>query len=181
MYTITSTLVQKEMHIIEHQLNDLSFVEDFKTLIYNNISDWSYKTNVKGKMTNLDFFCKNKVLRDILTKCNEPIQYISKNTVGLTEAWGNILEGDEEVISHNHYGAKVCGILYLTEGGSGTYFEQFNKTVKEKIGKIVFFSPEAIHCVLKNNLKNKRYTLAFNFYQCFSLEMQKLLKNNEPK
>jgi hypothetical protein len=180
MYNVTSISIEKKLHIIEHQLDDLSFVDNFKTLIDNNISDWSYKTNVKGKMTNIDFFCKNDILRNIFTKCNEHLKYFSKNTIGLIEAWGNILEGDEEVIPHIHYGSKVCGILYLTEGGPGTYFEQFNKTVEEKIGKIVFFSPEAKHGVVKSNLNNKRYTLAFNFYD-FSLEIQKLLKNNEFK
>jgi hypothetical protein len=169
MYNIISTSIEKKLHLIEYQLDDLSFVNDFKTLIDNNISNWSYKTNVNGKMTNIDFFCKN---------CNEHIKYFTQNTIALIEAWGNILEGDEEVIPHIHYGSKVCGILYLTEGGPGTYFEQFNKTVEEKIGKIVFFSPEAKHGVVKSNLNNKRYTLAFNFYD-FSLE--KLLKNNESK
>jgi len=180
MYKISSISIEKKLHLIEYQLDDLSFVNDFKTLIENNISDWSYKTNVKGKMTNIDFFCKNDILRNIFTKCNEHLKYFSKNTIGLIEAWGNILEGNEEVVPHTHYGSRVSGILYLTEGGPGTYFEQFNKTIEEKIGKIVFFNGEVMHGVSKSNLINKRYTLAFNFYD-FSLEIQKLLKNNESK
>ena len=53
----------------------------------------------------------------------------------LVDAWGNILKKGGAVTEHTHGPAVISGILYLTEGGPGTYFREFNKTVEEKIGK----------------------------------------------
>ena len=156
---------EKKILLIEHQLKDLSFVEDFKNLIDLNISELSYKTNVKGKMTKWDTFVENKDFRKIILNSVDVIKHFSKNNVYCNNAWGNKLENnDDEVKPHHHIGPDIIisGILYLTEGGPGTYFNEFNKTVKEKIGKLVFFSPEAFHGVPKSNLTKTRYTLSFN-------------------
>ena len=83
--------------------------------------------------------------------------------MNLTQAWGNIIEKGDEVITHNHRSNAMSGILYLTENGPGTHFHQFNKTIVEKIGKFVFFSAEANHSVERSNSKQKRYTVACNF------------------
>jgi hypothetical protein len=39
---------------------------------------------------------------------------------------------------------------------------KFDIEIKEKIGKLVFFSPEVYHGVFKSNLNKTRYTLSFN-------------------
>jgi hypothetical protein len=165
MYNVSLATIQKKLYLIEHQLNDLSFIEDFKTLIDNNVSNLSYKTNVKGKMTAWSLFCDNKVFINIIKNCSEILGFFENKGLACNSAWGNILKGEDEVIMHNHPEAIVSGIIYLTENGPGTYFPQFNKTIEEKIGKIVFFSPEAMHSVTKSKLNEKRYTLAFNFVE----------------
>jgi hypothetical protein len=71
MYNVSLATIQKKLYLIEHQLNDLSFIEDFKTLIDNNVSNLSYRTNVKGKMTAWSLFCDNKVFINIIKNCSE--------------------------------------------------------------------------------------------------------------
>ena len=58
---------------------------------------------------------------------------------------------------------QLSAILYLTENGPGTIFNDFKKTIYEKVGKIVFFSSEAWHEVKPFKSKEARYTLALNF------------------
>jgi hypothetical protein len=164
MYNVEFATVEKKIFLIEHQLNDLSFVEDFKNLIDINISELSYKTNVKGKMTKWDTFVNNKDFQKIILNSADIIEHFAKDGAYCDNAWGNKLENDDEVILHHHIGQDIIisGILYLTEDGPGTYFKEFNKTIKEKIGKLVFFSSEAYHGVSKSNLNKTRYTLSFN-------------------
>ena len=57
----------------------------------------------------------------------------------------------------------LAACLGLTENGPVTFFNDFNITVEEKIGKILFFSPLAKHSVLPSNLNKSRYTISFNF------------------
>jgi hypothetical protein len=164
MYNVEFSTVEKKVFLIEHQLDDLSFIEDFKNLIDTNISELSYKTNVKGKMTKWDTFVSNKDFQKIILNSVDIIKYFAEDGAYCDNAWGNKLENDDEVISHHHIGPDMVmsGLLYLTEDGPGTYFKEFNKTIKEKIGKIVFFSPEVWHSVSKSNLNKTRYTLSFN-------------------
>jgi hypothetical protein len=163
MYNVSLATIQKNLYLVEYQLNDLSFIEDFKTLIDNNVSNLSYKTNVKGKMTEWSLFCDNEVFINIIKSCSEIISFIEKRGLVCNSAWGNILEGDNEVLMHSHSESAVSGIIYLTENGPGTYFPQFNKIIEEKIGKIVFFSPEAMHGVTKSKLNKKRVTNSHSF------------------
>ena len=55
--------------------------------------------------------------------------------------------------------------LYLTEGGPGTYFKDFDTTIKEEYGKVVLFDPLLLHQVVPSNLQNTRITMAFNCYE----------------
>ena len=57
-YKITTQSITKNLFIIEYQIKDISFVNHFKSLIDNNVGALSYKTNVKGKMTDWEFFKK---------------------------------------------------------------------------------------------------------------------------
>ena len=165
MYSVEFATLEKKLFLIEHQLNDLSFVEDFKNLIDTNISELSYKTNVKGKMTKWDTFVSNKDFQKIILSNVDIIKYFAINSYYCDNAWGNKLENEDEVTPHHHgtLDIIISGILYLTEDGPGTYFREFNKTIKEKIGKLVFFSSEAYHSVSKSNLNKARYTISFNF------------------
>lgn len=162
-YTVTTQSIKKDLFIIEYQIKDLSFINNFKSLIDKNVGALSYRTNVKGKMTHWDFFKSVPQFNEILLNMGEIFSAFPFKALTLVQAWGNILEKGDQVVIHNHRYNHISAILYLTEKGPGTYFPQFNKTVFEKIGKFVFFSGEANHSVAKSNVKQKRYTIACNF------------------
>ena len=65
-YTVTTQSIKKDLFIIEYQIKDLSFINDFKSLIDKNVGALSYKTNVKGKMTHWDFFKSVPQFNEIL-------------------------------------------------------------------------------------------------------------------
>ena len=173
MYSLNVAKIEKWLFLLEYQFKDLSFVDILKKEIDNKVGELDYKTNVRGRMTKFDAFVDNPILLKLLGECIHVTNVLSIKTSKITEAWGNILKKGEHVDSHTHDPAIISGVLYLTEGGPGTHFPEFNKTVEEKIGKMVFFSGMATHNVLPTKLNKDRYTLAFNFYEIKPWENQK--------
>jgi hypothetical protein len=149
--------------LIEYQFKNLDFVDILKKEIKNSVGSMDYKTNVKGKMTNFSKFTKNKIFNNLLEECIEITHVLNLPKSILTDAWGNILKKGDSVEVHSHYKCSISGVLYLTEDGPGTYFPQFNKTIDEKIGKVLLFSGNLLHGVPIYNGNEDRYTIAFNF------------------
>lgn len=165
MYKIEVFTTYKNVFIAEYQIKEnIHSVDKLKKMIDDSTGALDYKTNVKGKMTDFKQFINEPLFLNILKECEIFFNTFNFKKMYLQDAWGNILEENEEVIEHDHGGCEVSGVLYLTEGGSGTYFSEINKTIEEKIGKIIFFSSNIKHSVIKNKL-HKRYTLAFNFVE----------------
>jgi len=165
MYTLNLTKIERWLFLVEHQFKDLNFVDILKKEIDKKVGELDYKTNVRGKMTKFHEFINNPILLKLLGESIYVSNVLNVKDSRLGEAWGNILKKGENVIAHTHEPAIISGVLYLTEGGPGTNFPEFNKTVEEKIGKIVFFSGMASHQVLPTKLNKNRYTIAFNFYE----------------
>ena len=165
MYKLEVAKIEQWLYLLEYQFKDLSFVDILKKEIDNNVGVLDYKTNVKGQMTKFDAFVNNELFTNLLRECLHVSNVLNIKNSRLTEAWGNILKKGGEVQAHRHNPAVISGILYLTEGGPGTHFSEFNKTVEEKIGKIVFFSGSTLHQVLPYTLNKNRYTLAFNLHE----------------
>lgn len=159
------TNIRKTIFLTEYQFEDTSFVKEFKSLIDKNVGPYDFKTNVKGRMTPFNCFIKNKTLHKLLDECTRFLKITNCRPTELCEAWGNILDRGNEVKPHDHATMEYSALLYLTEGGPGTYFHGFDITIEEKIGKIVFFSSEALHSVKGTTKKQKRYTLALNFVE----------------
>ena len=155
--------IETLVFLIEYQFKDLSFVETLKKEIKSNVGSMDYKTNVKGKMTPFKEFIYNKILINLLRECIEVTHVLNLPKCSLKEAWGNILKKGDSVTCHTHRNHIISGILYLTEKGPGTYFPQLNKTIDEKIGKIVLFSGNLLHSVPVYKGNEDRYTIAFNF------------------
>ena len=133
MYNVEFASVEKKLFLVEYQLTDLSFVEEFKSLIDYKISNLGYITNVKGKRTEWDTFVNNENFKKIITSNQDILKCFIKNeNLYCNNAWGNKLENNDEVIPHNHKTFAIAGIIYLTEEGPGTYFPEFNKTIKER-------------------------------------------------
>jgi hypothetical protein len=72
------------------------------------------------------------------------------------------LKKSEKVTEHNHSDCSFCGILYLTEGGPGTYFKEYDLLIKEEVGKFILFHPMLKHSVQEIDKDIERITVAFN-------------------
>lgn len=149
------------MFLKEYKIEDIDYINELKEEVKKNISQpFSYKTNVKGKMTFWKYFShesKNfEKIKDILFEYK------------IYEAWGNILNKGDFVEEHDHISdngnlsLNFSGILYLTNVGPGTYFTEFNKEIKPEIGKIIIFDCKYRHLVKKYDKDEDRITIAFN-------------------
>ena len=138
--------------------NLLNFVkENFNAELKNT-------THVIGNFTGFYGLINCLFFKDFLTEIKKEIQIIfHAERFFLSSAWGNILLKNDEVTNHNHAATSAfCGILYLTEGGPGTYFSEYDLTVEEKIGKFILFHPYLYHSVKKIDKDIERVTIAFN-------------------
>ena len=162
MYNLNVYSIPRKYFIIEYQLKDLSNIEYFKNIIDKNTGEYDYVTNVKGRMTSFKQFVKDKIFFTVMDEVKDLFDVMNYGELYLKDAWGNILQNKDSVEEHAHE-CTVSGILYLTEGGPGTYFKEANKLIEEKIGKVVLFSPDLMHSVKQSDTPSKRYTLAFNF------------------
>jgi hypothetical protein len=172
-FTLNVTKIEKWVFLIEYQLKNLNFVDILKKEIKNKVGSMNYKTNVKGEMTDFTEFVNNEILINILRECMEVTNVLSLPKSVLKDAWGNILKKGDNVQQHTHHGYTISGVLYLTEKGPGTYFPEFNKTIDEKIGKVVLFSGDALHSVPVYRGDEDRYTIAFNFKEIPTWEENK--------
>ena len=167
-YTINIMPKQLDLFLLESKIQDMSCINYFKKKIDAGVinSDNNKKTNVKGKMTDWKYFNDDEVLHKFLREINHLMFkfVLPHQKLLLQSSWGNILQGEDYVEQHDHIGANISGVLYLTDIGPGLDFPDFKRTIKEETGKFILFHPNSSHGVKKTNLKEKRYTLAFNVY-----------------
>jgi hypothetical protein len=164
--------ITKETFLLIGKLEDRNIINNLINFVKNNKNqDLSYKTNVKGDFTGFKSLIDNSDFHKFLNIIQRPIKMIYQNNFIIDSAWGNILKNGGEVIEHAHEGTNAfCGILYLSEGGPGTFFNQYNLNIEEEIGKFVLFSPELIHSVKKIDKDIERITIAFNMNELRSWE-----------
>ena len=151
--------------ILTGEIKDYDLINRLKEKIKEKVktSNLNYKTNVKGLFTGFKAFVEDEDFHKFVQSIKKEIITICKKNFYITDAWGNIYFKDGEAIIHNHDGNdSFCGIMYLTEGGPGTYFPQFNMNVNEKIGKFVLFHQLLDHEVKKIDKDIERITIAFN-------------------
>lgn len=156
--------ISLETFLLTSQIFDQEIILNLKKFIKENIDNTlSYKTNVKGQFTGFKSLIENKYFINFLEKIRPQINMIYKENFEIFDAWGNICNYNEEIIEHKHAQISAfCGILYLTEGGPGTYFKEYDLTIEEKIGKYVLFHPQLLHSVKKIENNIERITVAFN-------------------
>jgi len=159
--------ITKETYILTSKINDKDIINNLiKSIKECENSDLNYKTNVKGVFTGFKSLIKNVYFVDFLKIIQPSIRVIYAQNFMIEDAWGNICKKGDEVIEHDHGSVSgFCGILYLTEDGPGTYFKEYDLTIKEEIGKFILFSPILQHNVKKIEKDIERITLAFNMNQ----------------
>jgi hypothetical protein len=159
--------ILKETYILTGKINNEHLIKNLIEFVRKTKDDkLSYKTNVKGHFTGFKSLIQNNYFITFLKDIQPQIKIIYPDNFIISEAWGNICKKGEEVTEHDHSAVDgFCGILYLTEGGPGTYFKEYDLLIKEEIGKYILFHPLLKHSVQKIENNIERITIAFNMNQ----------------
>jgi hypothetical protein len=162
-FELTVKDIKLETFILTGKILDEKVLNNLINIVKKTKDDkLSYKTHVKGHFTGFNSLIKNEDFHSFLKIIQPYIYTIYNKNFVISDAWGNICKKGEEVTEHDHNGAAFCGILYLSNGGPGTYFRDYDITIKEEIGKYVLFHPKLLHCVQKIENDIERITVAFN-------------------
>jgi hypothetical protein len=151
-----------ETFIFINEIEDKNFLDNFIKVILNKKKS-KEKTYVIGEFTGFDSLINEDVFHIFLKTIKPQIKNIFPGKFVIHDAWANICNKNDQVLEHNHKGITgFCGILYLTEGGPGTYFKHYDLLVEEKKGRYVLFHPYLLHNVplVKNDVT--RISVAFN-------------------
>jgi hypothetical protein len=156
--------VALETFLLTGKIFDQEIILNLKKFIKENIDNvLSHNTHVKGKFTGFRGLINNKDFINFLKTIEPYIKIVYNKNFEILDAWGNICKQGEEVIEHDHRAVNAfCGILYLTEGGPGTHFKEYDLTIEEEIGKFILFHPYLLHKVKKIEKDIERITVAFN-------------------
>lgn len=153
--------------------------EDLDYLIkktMNNIGAMDYKTNVLGKMTDYQYFNKNKIFLKVLFKVLSDAKYHVKTLSNqkellVSEAWGAILHKGDYVKLHDHSVCSLVGVLYLSDGENLNFYKSYEQkpenviySVKPKKGTVVLFPSWCFHGTEQNKSDTPRICLPFNLY-----------------
>ena len=166
-HTITK-VIQSESYLSTCFVKNKDLLERIKNKIIEKTKDSSldYKTNVKAKFTGFYSLREEPEIFEFITEIKPFIDNIYNRVAVVEECWGNVYDNNDHTTLHHHKDCTgFCGILYLSEGGPGTYFKDFDTTIKEEYGKVVLFDPLLLHQVVPSNLQNTRITMAFNCYE----------------
>ena len=173
-----------EGYLLIGKIDNKNIIENLKKFIRENINnELSYTTNVKGGFTGFRSLIDNEYFHNFLKLIDSYIKLIYKYNFKISDAWGNVCKKSDEVILHDHAAVSAfCGILYLTEGGPGTFFLEHNITIEEEIGKFILFHPKLMHSVKKIENDIERITVAFNMdeiKQWENIENAKRINKND--
>jgi hypothetical protein len=151
----------KDIRIVDNLLKEIYSAEEKDFL--------KYPTNVIAKHTRFDYLKNSENFHKFLKNIDEQIKKICKQSFLIEYVWANIYNGsDSYVKEHAHEDATAfSGILYLTDGpGPGTYFNDYDKLIKEEKGKFVLFHGHLKHSVPKYAYNKDRITISWNFKKC---------------
>jgi hypothetical protein len=154
----------KQTYILTGKINNEQLIKNLIEVVKKNKDEnLSYKTHVKGHFTGFESLVQNNEFINFLKIIQENIKIIYPYNFIIQHVWGNICKKGGEVTEHDHNVVSgFCGILYLIEGGPGTYFKEYDLLVEEEVGKYILFHPILKHSVKKIENNIERITIAFN-------------------
>lgn len=127
-------------------------------------NNFSYKTNVKGQMTDWKYFNKNNEFISCLKNgCDDLIKLINLEDAEIESSWGIKISTGDYTKPHNHIEHIYSGILYLNDCEQEIIFDELNLKVKILEGTFLFFSGILKHYVDRNLTNQDKYAIAFNF------------------
>ena len=157
----------RHINIIFGNYSYPDIINNFLIEIKNNLNPKLKNfTNVKGGMTDWDFFTKKPEFINFITYLINKYQvthpdifqyFLEKKDI--RHAWGNEIKKGDRLNFHKHN----CfhGILYLTEG-CDLILPELNLKISPKPGDYYIFPPEIFHGFDTYQEDNTRYSLVFN-------------------
>ena len=144
-------------------------MEYFKQQIDENIGPQDYKTNVKGKMTEYDFFLRDSIFKDFINKEFFMVEIYKYQRVfpllgkldlhlHIPDAWGSKLEKTNEVVPHKHSCNQWSSILYFCNSAP---LETEIGTFETSKGKVITIPGWIKHWVKPVN--KERYNVVWNW------------------
>ena len=149
-YNLFKKEIKFECDIVECKFYDTNILNRLRQKVINlcnqNLEERN-KTNVKAKFSGFESLKHDEDLITIL-KDIQPIveKEFWKGRLSITNAWGNVFEKDDYAKRHNHRGTTAFSmILYLTNGGSGTYFHQLDLLCNQQSSVLCLLSSEILY------------------------------------
>ena len=135
--------------------------------IKNNLNkEMKNYTNVKGGMTDWNYFLNKPIFNDFMVYLinkhqlthSEIFEYFLEKKQ-ISNAWGNEIKKGDSVKFHSH--PCIHGILYLTKG-CDLLLPELNIKITPEPGDYYIFPPEILHGFNEYEVDNNRYSLIFN-------------------
>jgi hypothetical protein len=161
------TNIQVPVFLLVKKLNiDVRyFIEHIEKGI-KEVNNNNYTTNVLGKMTAWNYFCKNqKFETTILCEAVDTVENKIKNLdrCRLTNAWGIKHEMGEKTQKHDHKKDVFSGIVYLNKSDQALHFDEIDQKIDPEEGLLILFSSILKHYTFRNTSNKAKYAIAFNF------------------
>ena len=156
-------------------------IHNLMMLIKSNLDpDMNNYTNVKGGMTNWNYFLDKPEFVDFITYLINKYQnthpnifkyFFEKRTI--ENAWGNEIKKGDSLNYHTH--SCIHGILYLTKG-CDLILPELNLKISPEPGDYYIFPPEILHGFDVYEENYNRYSLIFNIIEKRAFEYDKKLR-----
>tara|TARA_R110000823_G_scaffold248864_1_gene372386 strand:- start:633 stop:1235 length:603 start_codon:yes stop_codon:yes gene_type:complete len=154
-----------------------NLIIDIKNNLDPNMKNY---TNVKGGMTNWDYFIDKPLFKNFIvylinkhqvTHSNIFEYFLEKNTI--SNSWGNEIKKGDSLNFHSH----PCfhGVLYLTKGCE-LILPELNLKITPEPGDYYIFPPEILHGFEENKIEQNRYSLIFNITENNRFDFEKKIK-----
>lgn len=126
-------------------------------------NNMNFRTNVKGLMTDFNYFNKDENFLKILQKF---IYYIDDNydlnKYTLQDSWGMEVRKNEHTLFHAHSENLWAGVLYLNSSSQELIFEEINEKIKPEKGSFALFSSFLQHGCYRNKDDHSKFGISFN-------------------
>ena len=123
----------------------------------------SYKSNIKGEMTNFNYFNSNLEFLKVIWQIFDIIDTdIKKERYNLKESWGLKNSLSHYTQNHTHKGCYFSGVIYLNKHSQKLKFPEINEELEPDIGSFAIFSSFLEHYCKRNLTDKVKYALSFN-------------------